>query len=180
MLPDELETPRRRGMPLGFWVFIILLSTLVLVKSSVAGLVEVRGQSMEPTIASGSTCLVLKAGPINIFGFHIIDRQLHVDDLVVAKIERSPTSQSAQVIKRVTAVAGQALKPSQWLNRLRLTKTAKGKPVQLPGVTCSVSGCRVRPEHVFLLSDELKGSLDSRQFGAVHEKDIVGRIGGCF
>ena len=34
------------------------------------------------------------------------ERPLHVDDLVVAKIKRSPSDQSAQVIKRVTAVAG--------------------------------------------------------------------------
>ena len=180
MLPDELEAPRRRGMPVGFWIFIILLSTLLLVKWSVAGLVEVRGQSMEPTIASGSTCMVFKVGPVDVLGFRIAERPLRVDDLVVAKIKRSPSDQSSQVIKRVTAVAGQALAPKPWLNRFRLTKSAKGKPLRLPGVSCSEEGCKIRPEHVFLLSDDLKGSLDSRQFGAVHERNIVGRIGACF
>jgi len=180
VLSDELEPRARRGLPLGFWIFVLLLSTLVWVKLWVVGLVEVRGQSMEPTIASGSTCLVLKAGPVTIAGIELMQRPLRRDDLVVAKIKHSRKTTDAQVIKRVAAVSGQALQPSPWLDRLRLTKTVRGKPVLVPGLTCSTDGCRVNAEHVFLLSEQLKGSYDSRQFGAVPIKDVTGRITGCF
>ena len=180
MLSDELESAQRRRLPLGFWLFIFLIGCLLSVRLFVVGLVEVRGQSMEPTIAAGSTCLVLKTGPIQLLGFPIMDRPLRVDDLVVARINSHSEGNSSQVIKRVAAVAGQVLEPALWLKRLRVTKTTRGKPVELRGVTCSADACRVEPGHVFLLSDELKGSRDSRQFGALHETDMVGRIGGCF
>ena len=180
MLPDELESSPRRGKPLGFWIFILLISALALTKLTVTGLVEVSGQSMRPAVAAGSTCLVLKTGPLELFGLRLIERPLRIDDLVVAKVAQSHQSEAIQVIKRVRALAGQALEPSPWLKRSQLTKAANGKPTGIAGVSCSAEGCTVEPDHVFLLSDERLGSVDSRQFGAVHIRDIMGRIGTCF
>ena len=180
VLSEELESSPRRGKPLGFWIFILLISALALTRLTVAGLVEVDGQSMRPAIAAGSTCLVLKIGTLEIFGLRLTERSLRVDDLVVAKVAQSHQSEAMQVIKRVRALQGQMLEPSSWLQRSQLTKAANGKHTGIPGVSCSAAGCRVKPKHVFLMSDERLGSVDSRHFGAVPTKDIIGRISACF
>ncbi len=176
MLPDELEQPARNGPPLGFWIFLVLLSTLILSKVFVVGLVEVRGQSMDPLIASGSTCLVLKVGAVSVAGFELGALNVGAGDVVVAEV----SGRQRHVIKRVAAIAGEKLSTAPWLDRLKLTKNAAGQRVSLLGVDCAQDGCRVEKGFAFLLSEQLKGSTDSRHFGAVQVADILGRTAVCW
>ena len=131
---------------------------------------------MEPTIATGSTCLVLKSGVISVAGFELFELAVRNDMLVVAQV----SGRKRHVIKRVAGVAGQRLAPASWLDRLRLTKNAAGKRVSLPGVQCTQEGCQTAQGYVFLISEQLKGSSDSRHFGAVRTQDVIGRIAGCW
>ena len=176
MLPDELEQPDRKGPPLGFWIFLVLLRTLILSKILVIGLVEVRGQSMDPLTASGSTCLVRRVGPVSAVGLELGSLDVAVDDIVVAQV----SGRKRHVIKRVAALAGEPLSPAPWLDRLKLTRNAAGQRASLPGVDCALDGCQVEEGFAFLMSEQLKGSTDSRHFGAVRVSDILGRTTVCW
>ena len=176
VLSDELSAPERRGPPLGFWIFPVLLSALIASKLMVVGLVTVRGDSMEPEIKAGSNCLVTKLGPIDVFGQQLFDLQVRRDDRVVAR----PKARKNYVIKRVAAAPEEQLPPAPWLKHWQLSKTAAGKRVPKTGIVCNSKGCHTKEGHVFLLSARLKGTTDSRHFGAVNLKNLLGRVAFCF
>jgi signal peptidase I len=176
MLSDELITPQRRGPPLGFWIFLVLVSTLIVSKLLVVGLVEVRGDSMEPEIQAGASCLVTKLGAISVFGQTLFTLRAERDHRVVAR----PKGRKNYVIKRVAAASGEVLPAGAWQNRWRISKTAAGTRVPKRGVVCTAETCRTKEGHVFLLSARLKGTTDSRHFGAVAAGNLLGRAAVCF
>ncbi len=176
MLSDELIKPERRGPPFGFWLFLVLLSALIASKLFVVGLVTVRGDSMAPEIKAGASCLVTKLGPVSLFGHTLVDLKPQRDQRVVAR----PKGWKNYVIKRVAAASQEMLPEAPWLKHWRLSKTAAGKRVRKTGIRCDAQGCRTQKDHVFLLSTQLKGTSDSRLFGAVSHSRLLGRIALCF
>ena len=154
----------------------MLLSTLIASKLFVVGLVSVRGDSMAPEIMGGASCLVTKLGPVTAFGYTLVNLKPQRDHRVVAR----PKGWKNYLIKRVAAASQERLPDAPWLKHWRLSKTAAGKRVRKAGIRCDAQGCHTQKDHVFLISNQLKGTSDSRLFGAVSHRRLLGRVAVCF
>jgi signal peptidase I len=110
--------------------------------------IQVSGESMEPTFASGQKLLATKAywlvGPIM------------SNDVIVVEGEDSGT----YIIKRVYKVSGETV---DWLNVPETYNIANGEYV-------------VPSDSVFVLGDNRAVSEDSRKFGSVPVDKILGKI----
>ncbi len=146
---------------------LITLGAVALVMVSlrfVAEPMRVSSDSMSPSLSTGDEVLVQK------FGAHA--REPSLGEVVVV---HSPASGDL-LIKRVVAVGGQTVGITDGVLKV------DGKPVSEPYVDrTQVDGTyfgpvRVPPGSVFLLGDHRLGSVDSRSFGPVPVRSIVGRV----
>ena len=158
----ERRTPQVRLRPI-----LITLGVIVLVMVSlrfVAEPMRVSSDSMSPAFSAGDEVLVQKLGA------HA--RKPSLGDVVVV---RSPASGDL-MIKRVAAVGGQTVGiadgvlnverepvPEPYVDRAQVDGTYFG-PVRVPQGT------------VFLLGDHRLGSVDSRSFGPVPVRSIIGKV----
>jgi signal peptidase I len=160
----------------GMVLFFVLLALLLGVKASVVGLTTIKGSSMAPRLEDGSTCLLLRVGEISVLGLNFGYWPTRAGDTVVAE----HPNLKGRVIKVAAALGGNEAPNGPWQKRLKLSRKVSGKALGLPGLDCSKTGCVVELGHVFLLSESLEGSNDSRHFGAVPKSSVVGRVGFCF
>ena len=158
----ERRTPQVRLRPI-----LIMLGVIVLVMVSlrfVAEPMRVSSDSMSPTFTTGDEVLVQKLGA------HA--RKPSSGDVVVV---RSPASGDL-MIKRVAALGGQTVGIADGVLKV------DGKPVPEPYVDrAQVDGTyfgpvRVPQDTVFLLGDHRLGSVDSRSFGPVPVRSIIGKV----
>ena len=158
----ERRTPQVRLRPI-----LIMLGVIVLVMVSlrfVAEPMRVSSDSMSPTFTTGDEVLVQKLGA------HA--RKPSSGDVVVV---RSPASGDL-MIKRVAALGGQTVGIADGVLKV------DGKPVPEPYVDrAQVDGTyfgpvRVPQDTVFLLGDHRLGSVDSRSFGPVSVRSIIGKV----
>lgn len=134
----------------------------VLINFFLAQATQVHGQSMEPNLHSNQRLVVEKVS----YRFHGPRR----GDVVVLK---SPQQSSELLIKRVIGLPGETVEirqgrvciNGQELDEQYLEKSTGGNwgPTIVP------------PLHVFVLGDNRSFSNDSRAFGVVPIKNIVGR-----
>jgi signal peptidase I len=124
----------------------------------------VRGESMSPTLAAGEEVLVDKLA----YAFS----SPRPGQIVVFR----PPLPGARVdyVKRVVAVAGESV------GMVRGRLYVNGRPVAEPYVRwrggASYPTVLVPPGDVFVLGDDRPVSLDSRYFGPVPVRDIVGQV----
>ncbi len=139
----------------------------VLINFFLAQATQVHGQSMEPTLHSNQRLVVEKVS----YRFHGPRR----GDIVVLK---SPQRDSELLIKRVIGLPGETVELRRgevYINGQKLDEQ------YLEGSTGGNWGpLTVPPLHVFVLGDNRNFSNDSRAFGMVPIKNIVGRAWLCY
>ena len=136
---------------LAFGVFILL-------RFVVFDIYRIRGQSMAPSLADGTIVLVMRS---------TFSPALSPGMLVMARTKKD------SLVKRVLAL-GPAL--VEWTERgIRVdgrpvVSYTNAQTVPLPGNTI------VKKNMVFLIGDNPEESIDSRTFGAIDEKNILGQV----
>jgi len=135
---------------------VIFLGVRVLVQNY-----KVEGYSMEPTLDDGQYLLINKVG----MHFHHMDR----GDIIVFQYPLDP---SKSFVKRVVALPGDTVE-------IRDQQTiVDGKVVKEPYLRSPENGFYQRtvvpPGEFFVLGDNRNNSSDSRAWGMLPQKDVIG------
>jgi signal peptidase I len=126
--------------------------------------IQIVSTSMAPEIEDGDWIVVKSLSP---------DARRHVHRGQIVML-RFPLGTSGRAVKRVVALAGDdvAIGPR--------SVTVNGRRIAVAGAPSPYARGprteRVPPGHVFLLGDNARHSIDSRSFGAVPERELVGRM----
>ncbi len=145
----------------------------IFLKFFIIDIVHVSGTSMLPTIKNGETLIVnkLSYGLDMPFGSSLITqwKEPKVDDIVVFMKDNN------MVVKRVSAVAGTKLEYSTIsgynliINTKRIALTAEQY--------YRMKNSTVVPENtVFVTGDNQEVSIDSRSYGFVQTRNILGKV----
>ncbi|MFI6451458.1 S26 family signal peptidase [Streptosporangium amethystogenes] len=125
--------------------------------------IDVEGPSMSPTLVSGDRVLIWRTrrGPVRRTAIVVSHIKMSADSQQESGEKRTVNLQTCNlIIKRVVAVPGDPL-PRHMHYYARV----------------SVSATLAVPDSYFvLLGDNLMQSYDSRQFGFVHRKSIIGVV----
>ncbi len=164
ILEDRIEAVQRRRELRRFLTECIMAAAVVyLVFHYVAGLAFVSGSSMEPSLKNGELAV-----------FYRLDPEYQTGDIVIIHRE-----ENMEYIKRIAAEPGDVVDITEDGKVLVNGKPEEGFP---NGGWTSPSGSEISypytvPENCyFVLGDNREKSKDSRDFGAVTEDEIVGRI----
>lgn len=141
---------KKKVIVTGFGAFLVVVLLFTVFFYFNFHTVEVKGESMEPTFSSGQRLLVSKAywlvGPIKKNDIVVVDSKEH-----------------EYVIKRVYAMEGEAVDlynvPDTW----SLTNLAEGE-------------YRVPPNKLYILGDNRPVSEDSRVYGPIDAKQVLGKV----
>ena len=149
-------------------LFLDLIITAVVVFvlfSVVAGLAVVQGDSMKPNFTNGSVAL-----------FYRLNHTFATNDIVIFY----PAGEDTLLIKRVVAVAGDIVDINEKTGELMVNNviqendTILGKTeVRDGGVTFPYT---VPAGSVFVMGDNREVAADSRDFGAVETKRLLGKV----
>ncbi len=131
---------------------------------------QVKGASMDPTFHDGQYILTDKIG----YRFHTPER----GDVIVFKAPRNP---DYDYIKRIIGVPGDKIKVmsgSVYVNGVKLEENyIPSQTMILPGQFLKEDQeVALGSEEYFVLGDNRSQSSDSRQWGVVPKKDIIGRV----
>ncbi|MBX3096746.1 MAG: signal peptidase I [Fimbriimonadaceae bacterium] len=140
---------RKKFILTGFTLFLLLMLGFSVFSYFNFATAVVNGDSMLPTLKPGRRLLFTRA--------YWLVGEVHRNDIVVL---HDPTRDDVTIIKRVAGLAGDTIDP---LNVPRNYSLRNG-PYQVP------------PGMVYLLGDNRAVSEDSREFGPVDAKEILGKI----
>lgn len=127
---------------------------------------RVRGSSMEPTFREGDYIIVDE------ISMHF--RELKRGDIVVF---RSPTNKFARYIKRIVGLPGETVVISG--NRIRVMKDSNllfSDERQGDEMSGDIEVVVLHENEYFVLGDNRAHSFDSRSFGPVNKRQIIGRV----
>lgn len=172
LAPPAGVTHRRRERRRGTVALTLLVGAIVLravARYLVAEPFGIPSASMAPTLRQGDSVLVDKLA-------YRGGRTPGAGDLVVFHAPRT----GALTLKRVVATAGQTVGIEDGL--LVVDGRRPAEPYTTPGAIDSVyfGPVRVPAGAVFVLGDNRADSVDSRSFGPVRERDVVGRVRARF
>lgn len=131
---------------------------------------QVKGASMDPTFHDGEYILTDKIS----YRFKEPQR----GDIIVFKAPRNP---DFDYIKRIIAIPGDTISISNgniYLNSKKLNEDyIKSETIILPGQFIKEGQeITLKSDEYFVLGDNRSHSSDSRQWGTVPKKDIIGRV----
>lgn len=146
-----------------YFIYAVILLTIVLIRTFIVTPVRVNGSSMYPTLKNGEIMLLNK---IN-YRFHDIKRF----DIVVVKEE------DQKIIKRVIGLPGETLK---YENNTLYIDGQEVKEKYLKEKTedfnlKSIGYKKIPNNCYFVIGDNRDNSKDSRIIGPVNKKQITGR-----
>ncbi|MCW8139192.1 MAG: signal peptidase I [Planctomycetota bacterium] len=153
------ERPRRRAA----WIVAAaaLAAGVGVAQSLLFSVCVVRGASMRPTLAPGERVLVYK-----------LAADLGRGDLVVL---RNPDAPDDLLVKRVVGLPSERLGAHG--GRLFVGEQYLAEPYVLPGTHAGdLPPAEVPAGHYFVLGDNRAESVDSRAFGAVERRLLVGKV----
>ena len=162
LLELRLEAIRRRKATRRLLLRLLLTAAAVYLSFGVVcGLTLIRGDSMEPALLSGDIALVFRLP----CGY---DR----GDIVLLR-------EDSTYIKRVAALPGETVDIDSETLRL-LVDGVPAADSCVRGDTFRKTGCvfplTLGPDEYFVLGDSRENSVDSRNFGPVHRRQLRGRI----
>ena len=145
-------------------IFVICTSCIVLIFSLVVRMTVVDGSSMENTLMNQEYLLV------NDFSY-----TPKRGDIVVVNDPSKPSIYSKPLVKRVIGIAGDTIEIKNgvlYLNGEVQDEEYIKEPMNLSG---SYALTIVPEHHVYIMGDNRNASGDSRTFGPVDERCIVGK-----
>lgn len=153
------------------WLIITAVVIFLFIKLFIFDFYRVKETSMTPSLKPESTIMVFKAayGLSNPFTKKIIIRYASpaINDIVIYRNKKD----RKLYIKRVIALAGDSLETRD--GKLYVNK--KIREYKLLNYTFKIKKQKIPKGKLFLLGDNLPGSLDSRSFGPVFAEDIIGK-----
>ena len=164
-LTTTRHSPVARRRTVARIVTAVAVVLLLLVVASVTGLLPVRvvrveSGSMTPTLEAGDLVLVQR-GP----------GDLQRRALVVV---RHPDT-GEQLVKRAVALAGDTVRIDDGVLVVNGAPVCEAiDPDRIDGVF--FGSVTVPPDEVFVLGDDRRDSIDSRDFGTVPEDDVLGHV----
>lgn len=170
--PAQRTGGGRRGLRSAIeWVLIVAgaLVVAVVIKATLVQAFYIPSESMVPTLHVGDRVLVNK------LSYRLHD--VHRGDIVV--FERPSAEADPQIrdlIKRVIGLPGEMIEARG--GQVYINGRALAEPYLRPemrNATQNLPRQLVPPDHVFVLGDNRTNSRDSRIFGPIPERLIVGR-----
>ena len=164
----ETPDPERKGGRSLDLLLILALSLVFMfgvVRPFVAEVFRIPSESMTPTLEAGDRALVNKF----IYRFTEPER----GDLILFE---EPVSGGPLAIKRVVGLPGDKI--AVWDGVLFINGERRQEPyVDYELADSTFFGPeRVPEDHVFVMGDNRANSLDSRSFGAIPEKEVLGKV----
>jgi signal peptidase I len=152
------------------WVAVIggAIIIAVVVRTFILQTFWIPSPSMSPTLVENDRVLVNKLA----YRFHDVNRG---DVVVFERPPNEPPSEIKDLIKRVVGLPGDIVATRDgavWINGRRLTEP------YLPGGTPSTGlddGVKIPTGHVWVMGDNRTNSADSRVFGPLSERLVIGR-----
>lgn len=148
-----------------FLEIIITVITIFILFGVIAGIGIVQGDSMKPSLTNGSIAL-----------FYRLSDTYKKNDIVIFK----SSGEKKYLIKRVIAVAGDTVdiddKTGQLLinGNIQKNDTSIGSTYKKEGgVTLPLT---VPQGYVFVMGDNREVALDSRYFGTIYTKSLMGKV----
>jgi signal peptidase I len=174
----ESESPARR--PLSKRLFHLvreLLETIVpavlialLINLFMAQATRVHGQSMEPNLHTDQRLVVEKLSYNRYLRQYLGFEGPQYGDVVVVRL---PTQSNELLIKRVIGLPGDVVEIHD--GQVFVNNQALDEPYVPTGTAGSYGPTTVPPLNIFILGDNRNFSNDSRSFGTVPLKNVVGR-----
>jgi signal peptidase I len=156
--PTQPTPPRRRT---GWYLLGGTALAFALCHALVFTVCVVSGASMRPTLAPGERVLVLR-----------ILSDVQRGDLVVLK---NPDSPDDLLVKRVVGLPSERLLARG--GKLYVGDFQMEEPYALPGTTLGdLAPSQVPPGHYYVIGDNRAESVDSRAFGAIDGRLLVGKV----
>ncbi len=162
---------------------ILALLVFLLAREAVQNF-QVEGSSMTPTLRDDQLVLVNKIGywevDLGAFDF-LIPGKSNGDylfggpsrgDVVVFQ---SPFDESRDFVKRVIGVPGDVIEVREGIVFVNGSPLAEDEYTTAPP-TYSLGPSPVPPNHYFVLGDNRNASQDSRVFGPIHRRLLVGKV----
>ena len=141
--------------------YLIIIIVVVFIRTFIVTPVAVKGKSMYPNLDQKQILILEK-----------FDHSYHRFDVVVLKVG------GEKLVKRVIALPGEHIKYEDdqlYINRKKIKETFKKNTVT-EDFDLEDFGYEVLPEDTyFVMGDNRNSSLDSRAFGPVMKKDIIGK-----
>ena len=148
------------------YLLIVLLLLLATIAWRLFGTVVVDGESMNPTLKSGESLMVMRK--------YKWFPSLGVGDIIVLKPGNARTDGNA-VIKRIVFIqnkTGTATWPASIKTKFGTFAATELFPVD--NQNCDLN----RPNGIYVMGDNLDQSEDSRDYGPVTASDVYGKVLG--
>jgi signal peptidase I len=136
---------------------------------------DVKHSSMNPTLSSGDRVVVYHFNYTPKRNDIVVSYMLDYieDEYYVKRIFGMPGDQ-------ITFVSIDTIQHSIWINGKKAVSTSGTTYLidqdGIDQINESITNGRLNDDFYIILGDNANGSTDSRSFGAVHEKDIVGKV----
>jgi signal peptidase I len=171
--PPEAE-PQKKSGPAAFrvaaeWVGLVVLALVIalLIKTFLFQAFFIPSESMVPTLRVHDRVLVNKLS----YKLHPV----HRGDIVVFKAPEGSDPGIDDLVKRVIGLPGETVSAKDghvFIDNKELPETYLPKGT----ITTPFSAVELPPDHYWVMGDNRGNSKDSRVFGPITKKNIVGRV----
>jgi signal peptidase I len=128
---------------------------------------KIQGHSMAPVLEPGERIIILK--------FSLQENNLRRFDIVVLD---KPDDPGRKIIKRIVGLPGETIAVKEntvIINGRALAQPFLRKDRRAPVTAFQQNPLYIPPDYYFVIGDNRDRSIDSRMFGAVHRKHILGK-----